>query len=45
VSDTTRRIMKQVFDVRLARQLNFAGRGIKTGIGGMKVTTVVIRKC
>ena len=44
VADTTRRILKQVFDVPLARQLNFAGRGEKTGIGGMAITAVVIRK-
>lgn len=44
LADTTRRVMKQVFDIPLARQLNFAGRGEKTGIGAMAVTTVIIRE-
>jgi len=36
--------MKHVFAVPLARQLNFAGRGEKTGIGGMNITAVIVRK-
>lgn len=44
VADTTRRIMKQVFAIPLARELNFAGRGEKTGIGAMEITAVIIRK-
>jgi hypothetical protein len=44
VADTTRRVMKQVFDIPLARQLNFAFRGEKTGFSAMAVTTVIIRK-
>ena len=44
MSETTRRILKHVFAVPLARKLNFAGRGQKTGIGGMNVTSVIVRK-
>ena len=44
MADTTRRIMRQVFDVKLARQLNFAGRGHKTGIGGMSITSAIVRE-
>jgi len=36
--------MKHVFALALARQLNFAGRGEKMGIGGMNITAVVVRK-
>jgi len=44
VGDTTRRIMKHVFDCVLARKLNFAGRGEKTGIGHMAITAAIICK-
>lgn len=44
VAETTRRILKHVLAVPLARQLNFAGRGLKKGIGGMHVTAVIVRK-
>jgi len=36
--------MRHAFGLGLARQLNFAGRGEKTGIGGMIVTAVIVRK-
>ena len=44
VADTTRHVMRQVFDVKLARQLKFAGRGTKTGISGMTITSAVVRE-
>lgn len=44
MAETTRRVLKNVFSVQLARQLNFAGRGEKMGIGGMNVTSVIVRK-
>ena len=44
MSETTRRILKHVFAIPLTRQLNFAGRGEKTGIGGTNVTAVIVRK-
>ncbi len=44
LADTTRQVMKAVFNIPLARQLNFAGGGEKTGIGAMAVTTVIIRE-
>ena len=43
IADTTRRILQQVFHNSLAWELNFAGRGEKTGVGAMKITTVIIR--
>ena len=44
VAETTRRILRHVFAIALARQLNFAGRGKKTGIAGMNFTAVIVRK-
>jgi len=44
VADTTRRVMRHAFGLGLARQLNFADRGEKTGIGGIIVTAVIVRK-
>ena len=44
MAETTRRILMHVFAVSLAKQLNFAGRGQKTGIGGMKVTVAITGK-
>ena len=44
MADTTRRVMRQVFDVKLARQLNFAGRGTKSGISGITITSTVVRE-
>jgi len=44
VKETTRRILKQVFSISLARQLNFAGRGEKYGIGKTDTCAVIIRK-
>jgi len=41
LADTTRRILWQVFHNNLARELNFAGRGEKTGIGDMAITNVI----
>lgn len=44
MSETTRRILKHVFSIPLARQLNFAGRGEKSGIGKTDTCGVIIRK-
>ena len=44
VAETTRRIMKSLMTNGVARRMNFAGRGSKTGISEMKVLDVVIGK-
>lgn len=42
VAETTRRIMKSLMTNGVARRMNFAGRGSKTGISEMKILDVVI---
>jgi hypothetical protein len=46
VSETTPMILKHVFSIPLVRQLNFAGRGEKSGIGKTDTCAhaVIIRK-
>jgi len=42
VADTTRRILRCLMTNTVARRMNFAGRGSKTGIAEMKILDVVI---
>ena len=42
VAETTRRIMRSLMTTGVARQMNFAGRGSKTGISEMKILEIVV---
>ena len=42
VADTTRRIMRTLMTNGVARRVNFAGRGRKTGIAEMKLLNAVV---
>ena len=42
VADTTRRIMRSLMTNGVARRMNFAGRGSKTGISEMRILDIVI---
>ena len=44
IAETVRRILQQLFSHDLALQLNYAGRGDKTGIGSMKVKHLIVGK-
>jgi len=44
IADTTRRVLRQLMTNNVARRMNFAGRGSKTGIAEMKILDVVIGK-
>ena len=44
VAETTRRIMRSLMTNAVARRMNFAGRGSKTGICELKILNVVIGK-
>jgi len=44
IADTTRRVLRQLMTNNMARRMNFAGRGSKTGIAEMKILDVVIGK-
>lgn len=40
--DTTRRILRKVFTNELSTRLNFAGHGLKVGIGTMTICTAIV---
>jgi hypothetical protein len=44
VAETTRRILRNLMTNAVARRMNFAGRGSKTGISELKILDVVIGK-